>query len=306
MKQRILSETAILVIFMIVALLVILIRNVPTHTANGVSAEDYILRGDKFYETGRQKFNEAATQYWEALKLNPDIPIAHFRLANIYYEYIWNYEALNELNELERIDPDYPELYLLQGKLYDRMGESDKSFEALQLAVAKQPGNSEAHYYLGTVYQQKGMQETAINEYMKAVKIPVTDESAALKAHLQIGRIYAGKREQEKAEREYKAALGIDPASVEVISELRNLYEQMAEGYEVKDDFNKAADMYDKMIKIDPNNPRNVMAYMELGKIYKSNELYDKAADMFEAAARLDPSNFDAFSALKELELLRK
>ena len=44
---------------------------------------------------------------------------------------------------------------------------------------------------------------------------------------------------------------------------------------------------------------------MKLGSIYRSNEIYDRAAAMYEAATRLDPMNFDAFSALKELEILR-
>ena len=132
-----------------------------------------------------------------------------------------------------------------------------------------------------------------------------TDSAATMKAHLQLGRIYKGKKQREKAKDELREALSIDPASAAVISELRSLYRQEAKDYEDRDEHDKAAEKYEEMVRIDPNNRRNVEVYMKLGNIYRSGELYDKAATMYEAATKLDPLNFDAFSALKELELLR-
>ena len=316
MRLQAIAEAAILVIFLAAALVVILAssKTAPTdssrgmgdfpHVEVGVSAQEYVQRGDRIYAVGRPRFNEAAIQYREAIKRNPDIVEAHFRLATIYYEYIWNYETLRELAEVERIDPDYPGLYLLLGKVHNRMGDTDKAFESLQRAATSQPGNSEAHYYLGTIYEQRKMAEEAISEYEKAVENG-SDSAAVLQAHLQLGRIYKGRKEQEKAEEEFRQALGVDPASAEVISELRGLYRQEAEDYEYRDEYDRAAEKYEEMLKMDPNNPRNVEIYMKLGNIYRSNELYDEAAAMYEAAARLDPLNYDAFSALKELELLR-
>jgi tetratricopeptide (TPR) repeat protein len=305
-RLRAIAEASILVIFLASALVVILGLNiaVPTDVEDSESAEEYVRRGDRIYAAGRSKFNEASIQYWEAIKRDPAAVDAHFKLATIYYEYIWNHEVLRELGEVERIDPNYPGLYLLLGKVYHRIGDADRASEAFQRAVTLQPGSSEAHYYMGTVYEQRNMRREAISEYEKAVETG-SDDTAVLKAHLQLGRIYKKERKREKAEDELREALSIDPASAEVISELRGLYRQEAEDYEYRDEHGKAAEKYEGILEIDPDNPRNVEIYMKLGNIYRSDELYDKATAMYEAATKLDPLNYDAFSALKELELLR-
>ena len=319
-RSMLIAEAAILVIFLITALAVILGRSATISTDvertassfdvdDGRSAKKYVRLGDRAYAAGRTKFNEASIRYWEALKQEPDMAEAHFKLATIYYEYIWNDETLRELSELERIDPEHPGLYSLLGKTYNRMGDIDKASESLRRAVTLQPGNSEAHYYLGAICQQKNMVEEAISEYEKAVeaslKPALTDSASVLKAYLQLGRIYKVRKEQEKAKDRLRKALSIDSASAEVISELKSLYKKEAEDYEYRDEHNKAAEKYEEMLRMDPDDPQNVEFYLKLGSIYRTNELYDKAAAMYEAATELDPLNFDAYSALKELELLR-
>ena len=309
MRLRAITEALILIIFLVTALVAILVHNTASITDMGEGVKEHVQKGNGIYTADRAQFNEASIQYWEVIKQYPDMPEAHFKLAKIYYEYIWNYEALRELGEVERIDPNYPGLDSLLGKLYHRMGDTDRAFQSLQRAVTVQPGNSESHYYLGTIYQQRNMEEEAISEYEKAVRekgaLTVPDNVAILRAYLQLGRIYKGKKEQEKAEREFRKALSIEPTSAEVISELRNIYKQKAEDYEYQNEYEKATEKYKEILEIESDSTRNVEIYMKLGNIYRSNELYDKATVMYEAATTLDPLNYDAFSALKELELLR-
>jgi len=306
MRLRAIIEAAILAIFLITVLMVILGfggDNPPTDTEDGRSAEDYIQSGNLLYAAGRSKFSRAAVQYWEAVKRNPDIADAHIKLAAIYYYYIWNQQTLRELSEAERIAPDHPELSLIRGKIYHRMGDIDKAYKSLKRAVAGQPENSEVRFYLGIVYQQRSMTEAAINEYEKAIE-GNSDDLSVLKAHLQLGRIYKT-NDRERAKSEFRKAMNIDPTLKEAASELRNLYKQEAADYEKQGEYIKAAEKYENILKIDPDNPRNVGIYMQLGYIYKSYELYDKATVMYEAVAKFDPLNFDAFSELRALEFLR-
>lgn len=309
MKLRAIIEAAILVIFLITVLTVIsgfgrgVMYNTPTDTADGRSAEDYVQSGNRLYAADRPKYSKAAVQYWEAVKRNPDIADAHIKLAAIYYYYIWNQQTLRELSETEQIAPDHPELSLIRGKIYHRMGDIDKAYELFKRTVAGQPENSEARFYLGIVYQQRSMAEEAITEYEKAIE-GNSDDLSVLKAHLQLGRIYKT-NDRERAKSEFKKAMSIDPMVKEITSELRNLYKQEAADYEKQGEYIKAAEKYENMLKIDPDNPGNVGIYMQLGYIYKSYELYDKATVMYEAIAKFDPLNFDAFSELRELEFLR-
>lgn len=306
MKLRAIIEVAILAIFMITVLVAISELggdNTPTDTEDDRSAEDYIQSGNLLYAAGRSKYSRAAVQYWEAVKRDPGIADAHIKLAAIYYDYIWNQQTLRELNEAEQIDPDNPELSLIRGKIYHRMGDIDKAYESLKRTVAGQPENSEARFYLGVIYQQRSMTEEAITEYERAIAGNL-DDLSVLKAHLQLGRIYKAS-DRERAKSEFKKAMSIDPTSKEVTSELRNVYKQEAKDYEKQEEYIKAAEKYEEMLRIDPDNPGNVGIYMQLGYIYKSHELYDKATVMYEAVARFDPLNFDAFSELRALEFLR-
>lgn len=304
MKLGTIIEIAILLVFIIVALLVILVNNEASYVGN-ISAAELLRQGNELYNAGRAKYNQAAQKYLEALKINPDIAEARLKLADIYYEYIWNYEALDELNKLKKIDPGNPNLYLIMGKVYNRLGDSDKASEAFSQAVAIQPGSSEAHYFLGTVYQQLNNEAEAIKEYEQAIH-GGSDKASVVNSYLQLGRIYRAKPDgQDFAEKALKTALNIDSTSADIISELRSFYRNQAENYEFQGRFDKAAEKYEEMVKIDPENLRNVEIYLQIGSIYRSEEQYDKAAKAYEAVIKLDPMNFDAFGALKELELLK-
>lgn len=304
MKLRPIIEATILGLFLIAALIVILWSNtaVPGDTGSNKSAMEHIKAGDLLYEAGSIKFSAAAVEYWEAIKQDPNSAKARFRIASIHYHYGWNYEPLRELDEVERIDPEYPGLHLLRGKIQHRMGNIDEELLSLQQAVLVQPENTEAHYYLGTVYQQKRRTEEAIGEYEKAIAAGSSTSEKILEAHLQLGRIYKVEEKLAAAEAEFRKALKIDTTSAEVISELRMLYGRQAEYFKNQRDYDSAAIVYRKILETDPENPRNVEVYWELGEQYFFDELYGKAKEMYEKAAKLDPMNIDVYSRLMMLE----
>jgi len=308
MRLSIIIEAAILIIFLISVPIVIIMEHnnaISSEAKTNENAVTYLQKGDQFYK--QMKFSDASVQYWEAVKHDSNLAEAHFRLAEIYYGNLWNYEALNELNELEKINPKYPELYLMMGKIYDRMADPNKSFEAFQRSLVLEPNNSETHYYLGTIYQQRNAKEEAIKEYESAVTdiTPSSDKESIVKSYLQLGRIYKIDKDLAKAIDMLKKALAIDPKSVDVISELTVVYSQQAGIYKSEKKFDEAAKIYEEIVKLDPNNLENVEYYMELGSIYRSQQLYDKAIATYTAIAKLDPLNFDAFAALKELNLIK-
>lgn len=338
MKVRVAVELIILMIFIAVALVVVLwySKAIPADV-DGRSAQEYVQEGDLLYVAGRLKAKAASVKYWEAIALDPNLVDAHLKIASIYYNQGWNHESLRELSKVEDIDPDYPGLHLLRGKIYHEIGDNDKEFESFQQAVIWQPENPESHYYLGTLYQRENRTKDAIVEYEKAVESDAVanaaESMAVLKSHLQLGRIFRMgkgeeiKKDEERAEKELKIALKMDPASPQVISELRIMYGRQAKHYKRQRDYDKVAEIYAKILEVDLNDLRNVSIYLELGKRYEDeafdeyekaleagsasaitdsmNELYDEAEEMYEAARKLDPTNSEAFGALRYLEILR-
>lgn len=338
MKIRIAVELIILTLFIAVALVVVLwpSKAVPSGIGGG-SAQEYVQEGDRLYAAGKLKAKAASVKYWEAIARDPNMVDARLKIASIYYNQGWNHESLSELSKVESMDPNYPGLHLLRGKIYHEIGDNDKEFESFQQAIILQPDNPESHYYLGTLYQRENRTKEAIVEYEKAVELDAVasaaESMAVLKSHLQLGRIFRMgkgeeiKKDEERAEKELKMALKMDPTAVQVISELRIMYGRQAKHYRSQRDYDKVAEIYAKILEVDPKDLRNVMIYLELGDRYKDeaydeyekaleagsvsvitdsmNKFYDKAEEMYEAARKLDPTNSEAFGALRELEILR-
>jgi len=308
MRYRIMIEIILFLLFLISVPIILLVEHSIAKSDEGKrieSAYSYMQSGDQFYKQG--KLNDASVQYHEALKLDPKIEEAYFALAEIYYENIWNYESLNEIQKLEKLNPKYPGLYLLMGKIYlNRIIEPSKAFVTLQKAIALDPQNSEVNYHLGTIYQQQNKRELAILSYEKSVaSTKISDRESVIKSYLQLGRIYKIEKNLDKAIDMLKKALSLNQKSEELISELAGIYSQKAGIYRNEKKFLESAKIYEEIIKLNPNDPENIEYYMELGNIYRSEENYDKAIEMYNAITKLDPLNFDAFSALKELEMLK-
>lgn len=305
-RHSLIIEIAIIIVFLLSIPIVLLIEhNVAFSDKIEETASAYMQKGNQFYNQG--KFVDASVQYWNALKLDAKLEDAYFRLADIYYDNLWNYDALNELQKLEKLNPNYKGLYLLKGKIYQtRLDDSDKALEAFQKVITTDPQNAEAYYYIGTIYQQKNNKEEAILSYEKAVATNSDDKESISKSYLQLGRIYKTDQNTDKAIEILRKALLIKPDSKEIIFELTGAYTQKAEIYKSEQNFDKAAEIYKEIVKLDPDNPENIEFYMELGSIYRSEELYDKAIEIYQTITKLDPLNFDAFSALKELNMLKK
>jgi tetratricopeptide (TPR) repeat protein len=307
MRLSIIIEVAILVIFLITIPIIMLVeRNtaLSSDAKANESAKAYLQKGDQFYS--QKKINEASVQYWEASKRDPNLAEAHFMLAQIYFVSLWNYEALSELHEIEKINPKYPQLYLLMGKIHNRMADINKAFDAFQRSLVSEPNNSEAHYYLGTIYQQRNAKEEATKEYEIAVANNTsTDKEPILNSYLQLGRMYKTDKDLVKSVEMLIKALAIDPKSVEVISELTGVYSQQAGVYKSERKFDEAAKIYEEIVKLDPKNLENIEYYLEMGSIYRSLQQYDKAITAYTTITKLDPTNFDSFASLKELNLLK-
>ena len=114
MKLRIAIEAAILVIFVATALVVVLWYSgtVPADADSGGNARECVQEGDRLYAAGRLRSNAAAVKYWEALRRNPNMADALFKIARIYHDNGWNHEPLHELNKVESLEPDYPGLHV--------------------------------------------------------------------------------------------------------------------------------------------------------------------------------------------------
>jgi tetratricopeptide (TPR) repeat protein len=109
-------------------------------------AKSLLEKGKEFYRSDEDA--QAADAFKQAVKLDPELPEAHFRLA-------LSYEALNKQQEAE--------------------AEYKLAVEGYKKYLAENSKDGEAYYELGQSYAGLGEFSQAIREYRQATKLRVDD-----------------------------------------------------------------------------------------------------------------------------------
>lgn len=81
-------------------------------------------------------------------------------------------EAASQFREAIRLAPEDPDAYMKLGALHcDVFGEFEEAEEAFKVAVRLAPNDVHARYCLGNAYSRQGRAEEAIAEFRAALKI---------------------------------------------------------------------------------------------------------------------------------------
>ena len=133
--------------------------------------------------------NEALFQLAEAAKLQPDEPRFPYLMALAYAEMGNQAETEKRLREVVKVDPNYDRAWYNLGLLLagqERLGEA---VEAILKAEAVNDQNPEYPYARATVHFRSGERQKAVEAAQKALMInPTYQQAAQLLRHLQGGR----------------------------------------------------------------------------------------------------------------------
>ncbi len=105
----------------------------------------------------------------EAIRLNPQLPTAHFQLGRLLNDSGQREAALKELRAAHAIDADDPDLLYLLAQLERQSGAIDTSIQLLDHLVALQPQNANAQYLLGRNLLLLNKTADAITHFQLAV-----------------------------------------------------------------------------------------------------------------------------------------
>jgi Flp pilus assembly protein TadD len=135
-------------------------------------------KGKELYRNDQDA--EAVLAFLEAIRLDPDLAEAHFRLA-------LGYESLGKREEAE--------------------AEYKKAVEVYKKYFEENPNDAEAHYALGQTYANLGQYSEAIRQYKEATKLKDDDPDMLY----DLGVAYTKLAQYDAAAAAFSKSLEIDP-----------------------------------------------------------------------------------------------
>ena len=250
-------------------------------------AYEHYVRGRRFLATGLEDprgVESAADNFRQAIRLHPDLSIAHAALS----ESLWQlYHGDLDSENLEQArqqallalegDPNLPAAHVALARVQRSSGEIDASIESLQEAERDHPNPDQVYRELAGSYERVGEVEVAEDHYRTATSL---DEEEWLSWNglgvllFRLGRL-------EEARHAFETAIRWAPDGI-----YRPL-ENLGTTYLYKADFDKALEVYERI----PGPVAYAIHATNVATAYFFKGEMDKAVENFALAVELNPKD---------------
>jgi tetratricopeptide (TPR) repeat protein len=159
-------------------------------------------------------FEKSQQHLAEATKLIPDLWRAHYYLGRIYRAEEKAKDAANEFSQAIKGNPREAAPYIALGELYRRWDYTDQAVQVAAAGTANvidSTSSSDIWYVLGMGYDDKRMDDKAIEAFSKAIETKKDNH----KAKFQRGQAYYRKQDMEHAKRDLEEFSKTGGASLE-------------------------------------------------------------------------------------------
>lgn len=177
------------------------------------------------------------------------------------------------------------------GSAYYKAREFAKSERSLAVALAVDPSDGDARYYMGLVKAEKKEFAAALAELEKARAAKVGDTAVTVLIRNAGGRIWYGQERYPDAMQEFSAALEADPDNFEA------LYYMGMINYK-ENGYSAAKPYFDRIVlkgQVDEKAKDALStAFFNIGVDYQNRDQSVLAAEMFERAIKVRPNDADA------------
>jgi tetratricopeptide (TPR) repeat protein len=217
---------------------------------------------------------EAAKQYEQTIRLEPNNPDAHTNLAAILIHEGRLQEAFDHLNLALRVNPDYPETQNNLGLALVLDHRPQEAIEHFRQALRLKPDFFEAHVNFGNALFDTGRFQEAIGQYEQTIKLK--PDHADVHYDLGVALIQAG-RLQEAIDH-FEQALRLRPNYTEAHNNLAAILDKIGRSQEAIEHYQQALSLKPDFIEIHYNL---ALAY---AKTRQSSNAIDAAQKALELA----------------------
>ena len=181
--------------------------------------------------------------------------------------------------------PNDPNIQLILGHIYKRLGKDKEALAAYQRTVALAPNNYYAYFALGQLHVTLRQHEDAIRELTKAVTLSEQLQSVSpeelTEIYKALGHAYFSRDKLDDAIQVWKKISELDPQNVFARIELADLFRE-------KELYPQAIAQHQAIIDIKKDDPyRRCLSLREIGKIHEDTGDYEKAREHYDRALDL-------------------
>jgi serine/threonine-protein kinase len=234
--------------------------------------------------------DRAIQEYERALDVAPDDPHV---LAGLGQVYQYRFEAQKDADDLEKaerlsdraieIDDELIEAYITLGAVHVLKGKPGQGRAVLELALAKEPFNTQALVELATVYE-------ALDEYEQAettLSRAIASKPAYVPGYRRLGWFYYEQSAYEKAAEQYRKIIELAPLNALGYRNLGTMHYMM-------DDLTTAQELWKQSLELEPSYG----GFTNLGVLSYGLGDYPSAIDAYEQALRINDKDYRVWGNL--------
>jgi tetratricopeptide (TPR) repeat protein len=141
-------------------------KNKDFYESDGVKAYNHSKRGIELTQSNR--YQEAISEFTEAIRLNGDAPYNYFARGSCYLQLQRYEEALRDFNDELIRKRDDVKAYDAIGWIQYHLGKYDEAISTVNTMIKLDPNNAEAYYNRALNYIAKGYKSDALSDANRA------------------------------------------------------------------------------------------------------------------------------------------
>ena len=253
-------------------------------------AEAYYKSATASHDLG--EFEQAISEYRQAIALNPNSPIIYNRLGVAYSELKQYDAALDAYQKALALSPMTAEPHYNIGLVYLKQGDLPRAAEAFKRAIAINVEWGDVYTGLGEVYLKQGDFGQAAHAYKQATRLNPNGNPSAI---LGLGKTYVKQGRLEDAIIAIEKAIEIQVDNTEAHYQLAQIYIKRGE----KKKAASAMAFFKVLRQTDPlleeaeawvkRHPNDARGYNNLGIVYLARHRSEDAIASYKRAISLAP-----------------
>ena len=233
-------------------------------------------------EDGEDKVIE---RYKQMLERKPKTGSTFDRLYQFYLEGAGLDNMVADYQTAALANPNNPNLQLILGHIYKRLGKDNETVAAYQRAVELAPNNYYPHFALGQAYATLRRYEDAIAALTQAAQYATESKSATLDdltaLYKSLGRAYFSRDRVDEAILAWAKISELEPDNIFAHIELADLFRE-------QELYTQAIEQHETIIQLKTDDPYRVcLSHREIGKIQEEKGDYAGAIQSYDAALAL-------------------